>query len=75
MQSEDIQKNSVIKVYISTQFNIKRKQKAYGKLKKKLVITVIITVYNTCSIIHCSSGNSTLACTVESPKESEFWKT
>lgn len=32
MQSEDIQKNLVIKVYISAQFTIKREKKAYGKL-------------------------------------------
>lgn len=40
MQSEDIQKNPVIKMYISTQFNIKRiKKSLWQTMINKLVIT------------------------------------
>lgn len=35
MQSEDIQKNTIIKLYISTQFNIKREKKSLWQSDKQ----------------------------------------
>lgn len=50
---------------ISTQFNIKKKTKAYGKLTNKLVITELSNALQ--ETAHWLA--------LQIPKESEFWKT